>query len=561
MIKKALILAMVALACPPGARAEIYLHLEGAPGEVTAQGYENWIAVSSMQFGVARSISSPVGGGGGRESSQPSLSEITLQKEHDGSSVELFASAVAGKITAGPAELHFTSAGPKGEPFAYYKITLTEPLLSSFQFSAGADSRPAESFAINYTKIDARTIRLDATGKPLEQTYVTYDLAKGTVSSGGTVDGVINAAPTIQSLADASTPEDTPLIRAFTINDSDSAVTSLVLAKTSSNSVLLPASRISFGGSGTSRTVILSPAPNQYGSTTVTLSVSDGNKAAATSFVLTVTPENDAPVISAPASISLVSGRPTPIAGIQVNDIDAGTSPVTLTATVTQGTLRTNAVIADLTVQDNGFSSVAVQGPVTAQNALLNHPDGLVYQNYPGFSGNDLLTLLLTDNGASGNGGAADHQVQVNLRVFASAYEQWQNTYFENTLENPEMESTLWGDAADSDLDEIPNLLEYVLRLNPILADAGDGPQLIPQTIGDDTFYTIVFNRHPDPAVEVFVEASSTLAPVVWSSAGTEIAQVSSTPTNGMEQLIFRDQRPLITTPNRFYRVGARLQP
>lgn len=29
---------------------------------------------------------------------------------------------------------------------------------------------------------------------------------------------------------------------------------------------------------------------------------------------------------------------------------------------------------------------------------------------------------------------------------------------------------------------------------------------------------------------------------------------------NGMEPLIFRDQRPLITTPKRFYRVGARLQ-
>ncbi len=125
----------------------------------------------------------------------------------------------------------------------------------------------------------------------------------------------------------------------------------------------------------------------------------------------------------------------------------------------------------------------------------------------------------------------------------------------------PELEDTLWGNAADADHDRIRTLLEYVLGLNPLLADAGDGPQLVPQTIDTETFYAIVFDRRPDPSVEVFVEVSSALLPNAWSSDSTEINQVSSTPVNEMQQLVFRDQRPLSTAPNRFYRLGARLQP
>ncbi len=42
----------------------------------------------------------------------------------------------------------------------------------------------------------------------------------------------------------------------------------------------------------------MQPAANQHGTTTVTLTVSDGNSSAQDTFVLTVVAVNDAPVIS-----------------------------------------------------------------------------------------------------------------------------------------------------------------------------------------------------------------------------------------------------------------------
>ena len=68
----------------------IYMKIDGINGEVTAAGYEKWIDVGSLQFGVGRAISTPVGGGSKREAGHPSISEITLSKTFDNSSIELF---------------------------------------------------------------------------------------------------------------------------------------------------------------------------------------------------------------------------------------------------------------------------------------------------------------------------------------------------------------------------------------------------------------------------------------------------------------------------------------
>ena len=58
----------------------------------------------------------------------------------------------------------------------------------------------------------------------------------------------------------------------------------------SSNATLLPEANIVFGGSGANRTATLTPAANEIGTTTVTITVSDGTDTASASFVLTVQP-------------------------------------------------------------------------------------------------------------------------------------------------------------------------------------------------------------------------------------------------------------------------------
>ncbi|MEK6234408.1 MAG: type VI secretion system tube protein Hcp [Planctomycetales bacterium] len=62
-------------------------------GESTVASHENWITVDSIQLGVGRSITQ-VGGGGDRETSNPSFSEATFTKSTDVASAELFMQAI-----------------------------------------------------------------------------------------------------------------------------------------------------------------------------------------------------------------------------------------------------------------------------------------------------------------------------------------------------------------------------------------------------------------------------------------------------------------------------------
>ncbi len=74
----------------------------------------------------------------------------------------------------------------------------------------------------------------------------------------------------------------------FTIGDSETPAANLIVWAASSNPALIPTNRITFGGSGSSRTVTLTPNSGQEGTANITLGVSDGSATATTTFPLTV---------------------------------------------------------------------------------------------------------------------------------------------------------------------------------------------------------------------------------------------------------------------------------
>src|SRR5256885_7881759 len=55
----------------------IYMKIDSVNGDVTAEGYKQWIAVHSVQFGVGRAISSAVGGGD-RKSTRLNSSNLVI---------------------------------------------------------------------------------------------------------------------------------------------------------------------------------------------------------------------------------------------------------------------------------------------------------------------------------------------------------------------------------------------------------------------------------------------------------------------------------------------------
>src|SRR5437764_495511 len=139
----------------------IYMNYNSIPGDTTAQKHEKWIELSSFQWGVGRGISSPTGGAADRESSAPSVSEITVSHTPDMSSNKLLNEALQGE---GQKVIIDFCKTEKGQLEVYMQYTLTDCMISGFSLSSGGD-RPQESLSLNFTKVESKFIGLDETGK------------------------------------------------------------------------------------------------------------------------------------------------------------------------------------------------------------------------------------------------------------------------------------------------------------------------------------------------------------------------------------------------------------
>ncbi|NVJ00077.1 cadherin-like domain-containing protein [Myxococcus sp. AM009] len=102
----------------------------------------------------------------------------------------------------------------------------------------------------------------------------------------------VNDAPTLSAVADQRIPAGSSTgDLAFTVGDVETAADGLTVTATSSNTELVPndPSNLVLGGSGSSRTLSVVPAASASGSTTITLSVSDGADTTSIAFTVDVT--------------------------------------------------------------------------------------------------------------------------------------------------------------------------------------------------------------------------------------------------------------------------------
>lgn len=101
-----------------------------------------------------------------------------------------------------------------------------------------------------------------------------------------------NSAPTISAVADRSFDQDkTDAGATFEVGDADGSAAALTLTARSSDTVLLPAGGLVLGGSGSSRTLTITPAENATGTATVTLTAVDSTQLSTSrSFRVTVNP-------------------------------------------------------------------------------------------------------------------------------------------------------------------------------------------------------------------------------------------------------------------------------
>ncbi|HYG74530.1 MAG TPA: tandem-95 repeat protein [Planctomycetota bacterium] len=239
----------------------------------------------------------------------------------------------AAKVADGVLDLEFL-AGASGNPSINAILIKPRanrvPVATAQTITTAEDTARAITLASSDADGDARLYTIltqpahgTLSGKLPNLTYVpaanyagadsfTFRVFDGTASSAAATVSIsvtaVNDRPTISNIVNVAINEDSKTAALpITVGDVETAATSLVVTTSSSNTALLSASGIVLGGSGANRTITLTPAANQSGSSTIAVTVSDGLLSASDTFVLTVNSVNDAPSI-----ISGATATPNP---------------------------------------------------------------------------------------------------------------------------------------------------------------------------------------------------------------------------------------------------------
>jgi type VI secretion system secreted protein Hcp len=142
-------------------------------GDVTEEGHKDWIELDSFQLGVGRGISSPVGASADRESSAPSVSEISVSKGTDCSTPKLLAEALQGEGKS--VQIDFCRTD-QGQLAVYLSYTLSNCMISRHLFNSAAD-RPSEKLGLNFTKLEYKAVASGASHGDGSPEAVTFDVA------------------------------------------------------------------------------------------------------------------------------------------------------------------------------------------------------------------------------------------------------------------------------------------------------------------------------------------------------------------------------------------------
>jgi type VI secretion system Hcp family effector len=153
----------------------IYAKIAGISGDVTAEGYENWIPLLAVDFpGINRPVNITIGHRMGRYAHTPKFGEIVILKNVDRTSHFLFEATHTGKVID-QVEIDYVTSGDK--PLGYSKIKLSNVAVThSYETFDSELNKPIELIRLAYTKIEKTYIPRDATNS-FESPLVTgYDL-------------------------------------------------------------------------------------------------------------------------------------------------------------------------------------------------------------------------------------------------------------------------------------------------------------------------------------------------------------------------------------------------
>ena len=161
-----LFLLLCAVSAAPA--ADMFLFLEGIPGESADDRHKEWIDIIAFTKAMNRS------------ETRPTFSEFWLQKDQDKSSPLLALRAANGaRIPRAVLEL----IQPGETRLRFYRVTLSNSTVRTWQINGSAgQSKPAEAVGLDFEWISWTYTEVDATGRPRDISAY-WDLFR---NSGGT---------------------------------------------------------------------------------------------------------------------------------------------------------------------------------------------------------------------------------------------------------------------------------------------------------------------------------------------------------------------------------------
>lgn len=158
-------------------------------GDSTDRGYENWIKLSSFQWGVGVGLAPD---GDGFQQSVPSISELTVTQVFDGAVPVILSNLLRGR-SIGRATLEYVQGGTSGSVTAM-QLELDDVIFSGLSMSSGGE-QPSVSQSLNFRGYTQTIWAIKPDGTRGDADVFSYDLltrevrGNATAAAAASIDG------------------------------------------------------------------------------------------------------------------------------------------------------------------------------------------------------------------------------------------------------------------------------------------------------------------------------------------------------------------------------------
>jgi type VI secretion system secreted protein Hcp len=153
---------------------DIFLKLDGIPGESADAKHRGEIEVLAFSWGV--SSQGRPGAGGGAGAGKPHFEDLLVVARTSKASPKLWLACASGQHVKS-AVLVSRKAAAKS-PLEFLKVTLSDVAVTSYELDGSDEEPPLDQFALGFAKAELEYVAQDATGKPQPPVKVGWDVKK-----------------------------------------------------------------------------------------------------------------------------------------------------------------------------------------------------------------------------------------------------------------------------------------------------------------------------------------------------------------------------------------------